>query len=201
MTEEQISAVINSTGATREEALEFLRKNDYDVKKASFAFIQHTAARKKHNEYYAGGSKSGVAVIAPGADESSYEAPQLKKPDPVPAFTGTARTLSSSDIAPPAAPAPPKPSGPFVAKRTDYSAPGKPKTRIRFELPNGQTLMLSVSLDATVADLKSYIVENYPEAEGKPMALNVTVPPKSLTDDTETVEAAGLKMSAIKVVC
>ena len=78
---------------------------------------------------------------------------------------------------------------------------GKPKTRIRFELPGGQMLALAVSLDATVGDLKSYIVENYPEAEGKPVTLNVTVPPKTLGDDSETVEAAGLKMVTIKVVC
>ena len=199
MTEEQISEFVAATNATREEAVEFLAKYKNDVASATFAYRSSRPVPAKKNEYFAGGSKSGVCVIAPGEEEANATPMPAKKPEPAPSFSGAARTLSSGNPAPAQSPA--MPAGPFAAKKTDYTVPGKPKTRIRFELPGGQMLALAVSLDATVGDLKSYIVENYPEAEGKPVTLNVTVPPKTLGDDSETVEAAGLKMVTIKVVC
>lgn len=201
MSELKIRQFCENTGATRTQAIYFLEKYSNDLAKASSAYMNASPAeRTPQNIYYAGGEKSGVAIVMPSSADDLMPMPMpVKKPaPPPPSFTGAARTLSSGG-----APAPQTVvlSGPFTPKRTDYTVTGQAKTRLRIELPNGQAVNLSVSTQATVSDLKGYIVENYPDAEGKPMTLAVTVPPKMLDDDTATIESAGLARAVIKCTC
>lgn len=202
MSELKISQFIAATGGTRAHALYYVPQNNHDLEKAKEAFFKATpeqrdAASKKVNTYYAGGSSSGVAMVMPGEEGAELTPVAVPLPaQPQQAFSGQARTLSGGSTAAPVTAAA---SGPFVAKRTDYTTPDSPKTRIRFELPTGQMLMLSVSLSATVGDLKGYILENYPDATG--LALRVVAPERLLDDDSATVDAAGLKMSMVRCTC
>lgn len=201
LSEVHIRQFIQCTGATWIQAMKYLEKHNHDVGAAAADYmkansIKQTDGKKQGNEYYVGGSRSGCSVMAPPDEEDIPVAPKASKPAPPPSFTGTARTISSS-----VAPAPRAPTGPFAPKRTDYTVAGEGKTRLRIELPNGQALGLSVSIKATVADLKSYIVENYPEAADQPMTLAVTVPPKMLDDDSATIEETGISRAIIRCTC
>lgn len=200
----EVAEFVASTGGTQQEAKVFLEKNNNDVGKAVLEFLNTVKSAsipskkddsKKNNTYYAGGSKSGVAVIAPGeADDSEiyYPPKQAVEAPPPPSFQGQARTLSSDPTAQPV-------PGPARVAKSDYTTPGAPKTRIRFQIPSGKVFALSVNLSSTIADLKLYVSDNCPEAQG--VAISLTVPDKGLTldDDGATVESLGLKMATIHV--
>ncbi|KAH0786813.1 NSFL1 cofactor p47 [Histomonas meleagridis] len=165
----------------------YLIQNGDDLEKAAIAY--HNEKSKKYNTYYAGGSKSGVAVIAPGA-EGAEEPPMKVQPvqKPAPSFTGTAHTLGSQTTQTQA-------QAQIKPVKTDYSTPGEPKTRIRLSFGNNQNLILSVNMSATIRDIKSYIIENVPSSAEKTITL-VSLG-KTLTDDAASVESAGLKMANI----
>ena len=199
MSQEQIAEFIQITGATKEQASRYLHRNDFDVKKAVRAYyggrMPPSNDAKTNAEWYAGGSKSGVAVISGNPDGfepvplNNNNAPQ---PQPISHFTGTAHNIGG-------APKPAAASGPkLVQVKTDYTTPGAPKTRIRVDLGNGSTLTLSLNLSATVGDIKQYIAENCPGADPNSIQLHVTMPPQALNDDSATVESANLKMAALK---
>ncbi|OHT00286.1 hypothetical protein TRFO_33037 [Tritrichomonas foetus] len=163
----------------------YLSANNNDVEKAAAAFHKDTES-KKINTYYAGGSKSGVAVIAPGGEDGVL--PDAPPKPAVNVFAGSGHTLGQ---------AAPPPAQPQQGARTDYTTPGAPKTRVRFTFADNSNLMLSVNLAATIADLKTYVTENRPDAAGKPLTFLLTPMNTPLDDDTLTVEAGKLKMATI----
>lgn len=65
------------------------------------------------------------------------------------------------------------------------------------QMPGGQVLTFTVSVTATVGDLKRYVRENRPDL--RQFTLQLTFPPRALTEDFETIEQAGLKMAQIQV--
>jgi len=72
--------------------------------------------------------------------------------------------------------------------------PSKPTTEIRFRFHNGQQATLEVNLSATVAQLRAYVDSVAPVANYN---LVTGFPPKPLTDNSKTVEAAGLTKASI----
>jgi UBX domain-containing protein 1 len=105
-------------------------------------------------------------------------------PKPIDPFSGGARKVGAT--APPA------------QASADYSNGGS-STRIRFKLPDGQVLIITVNMTATVKDLKSYVRAKRPDFAHKTIKLELSFPAKALTDDQATVEAAGLKMAQVDV--
>ena len=165
----------------------YLFQNGNDTTKAALAF-QRDHEAKKINTYYAGGSKSGVAVIGAGGEDFDDKPYRPPPKEPVNVFAGSGHVLGSS---------PPVQQPKSGSQRTDYTTPGAPKTRVRFTFSDNTNLMLSVNLAATIADLKSYIVENRPDAQGKDLKLLLTPMNTPLDDDSLTVEAGKLKMATI----
>jgi hypothetical protein len=192
MSAEQVSEFVRITKGTRADAMIWLAKYDNDVGKASLAFM---GQGPRGNEYYAGGARSGIAVLAGPEDGTVPENQYVKPKAPQPfQFVGSGRKLGDGSSGPP----PPQPAAPVRPAKTDYTTPGQPKTRVRFELPNAPPLMLWVNMSATVGDLKAYYAENYPQAAGHDLTLECVVPPKKLDDDSVSVEAAGLKMASLR---
>lgn len=167
----------------------YLIKNHDDVRKAAEAF--HKNKSDKYNIYYAGGSKSGVAVIGPG-DDCCESATPIKRQEPAKsAYSGCGHSLSSSKLTEK------QNSGITVLKKkTDYSGIGQPKTRIKFTFGNNQFLILTVDLSTTISDLKSHVIENVSGIEGK--SIHMTIMGRELSNDNSTVEAEGLKMSNVQ---
>lgn len=172
----------------------FLLENDNDLKKAAQAF-KFSSQSSKFNTFFAGGSQSAVAVM--GHDEGETLTPVETAPPPKPkfnAFAGPSHSIGAqSGQAMPAA----APHQHVPPKRTDYTTPGQPKTKVRFTFPDGSNLMLSVNLSATVGDLRNYIVENRPDAAGKTISLSLSPGNATLDDDSLTIEAGKLKMANI----
>ena len=164
----------------------YLQRHLNNVEKAALAYQQD---HPKQNTYYTGGAQSGLAVLAPPDDDSQLPQEEAPKPKEKPNyFAGPSHSLNSGN------PAPGPQSQPIAPKRTDYTTPGAPKTKVRITFPDGQVLMLAVNLSATVADLKTYIAENRPDAQGKAISLNLT-PANTPLDDSLTIEAGKLKMA------
>lgn len=184
MSSEQIAQFIEQTGADQKMANKYLMRNDYDVAKAVREFYGGMPPPPKGfsgspAEWYAGGSKSGVAVMS-----NDHGANSESTPTPAPAPHGSYGTSGPKQI---------------VLANTDYSIPGEPKTRIRFEFTGMPPLTLTVAMSATVGDIRSYVIANREELNGKDFKL-VQKPNTELNDDSLTVEAGKLKMAQIKVV-
>jgi UBX domain-containing protein 1 len=95
-------------------------------------------------------------------------------------------------------PAKPPPVVPVEPVKTDFTT-GGPSTRIRFQMPEGGNLVLTVDMTATIGDIKNFLRLNRPDFASKIVKLEVPFPLRTLGDEGETVEQAGVKMSQLKV--
>jgi UBX domain-containing protein 1 len=79
----------------------------------------------------------------------------------------------------------------------------QPVTSIQVRLLNGQRVVIRINLSATVTELVTSIVQtaatNPRNTVGESFRLVAGFPPKPLTDETLTVEAAGLKGSQVSL--
>lgn len=170
----------------------YLAENGNDLKRAAEAF-QLEQGSKKFNTFFAGGSQSAVAVM--GHDEAEQCTP-IERPAPKPKanpFSGPSHSFGAQG----GQQMPSAPAQHVPPKRTDYTTPGQPKTKVRFTFPDGSNLMLAVNLSATVGDLRAYIAENRPDAQGKTIQLSLSPGNATLDDDSLTIEAGKLKMANI----
>merc|ERR1712083_78397 len=71
----------------------------------------------------------------------------------------------------------------------------KPKTKIQLQLPDGSKQAPEFNCDHTVGDLRAVCVQRV----GSPVKVKGGFPPKDLEDDTQTLEAAGLKGAQVRV--
>jgi len=71
----------------------------------------------------------------------------------------------------------------------------KPKTKIQLQLPDGSKKAEEFNCDHTVGDLRAVCMK----AVGQAVKVKAGFPPKDLEDDTQTIEAAGLKGSQVRV--
>ena len=135
-----------------------------------------------------------------------YEVP----PEPAyKAFQGTGRTLGSGGgggeaaAPPPAAPAAPAPAATDTAAAGGWPGPDEsaPTTSIQIRLADGFRLVARFNLTQTVADVRAFIATAAPRGGGgRPAAYTLAragVPPLVLTDESATIEAAGLAGSVV----
>jgi len=179
MSSEQIEEFIQATNSDRHMASRYLQKNNFDVQKAIREFFggrMPSGDSKGPSTWYAGGSRSGVAVVS--NDDPHNDQEVSLPPEPI-------KPLSEG----------PKPIRPA---NTDYSTAGSSKTRIRFEIENLPALTLTVNMSATVGELKEFVIANRPVLAEKPLRL-VLKPNTELDNDNLTVEDGKMKMAQIQV--
>eukprot|EP00419_Tripos_fusus_P047172 CAMPEP_0172826920 /NCGR_PEP_ID=MMETSP1075-20121228/19750_1 /TAXON_ID=2916 /ORGANISM="Ceratium fusus, Strain PA161109" /LENGTH=358 /DNA_ID=CAMNT_0013668645 /DNA_START=49 /DNA_END=1125 /DNA_ORIENTATION=- len=73
--------------------------------------------------------------------------------------------------------------------------PSKPKTKIQLQLPDGSKRAEEFNCEHTVGDLRSLCVKIL----GQAVKVKGGFPPKDLEDDTQTLEAAGLKGAQVRI--
>lgn len=125
------------------------------------------------------------------------------KPPPMKAFSGSGNRLgspapaslaSSSRAQPAAAAAAPAAS----ASSSDFQVDtDKPTTQLQIRLGDGQRMTARLNTHHTVADLRAYINAANPGMSSRSYVLNASFPPKPLTDETQTLQEAGLLNSVI----
>merc|ERR1712183_645597 len=71
----------------------------------------------------------------------------------------------------------------------------KPKTKIQLQLPDGKKEAHEFNCDHTVGDLRAVCVR----VVGQDVKVKGGFPPKDLEDDSQTIEAAGLKGAQVRV--
>mmetsp|Transcript_62201 Transcript_62201/g.133746 ORF Transcript_62201/g.133746 Transcript_62201/m.133746 type:complete len:366 (-) Transcript_62201:64-1161(-) len=71
----------------------------------------------------------------------------------------------------------------------------KPKTKIQLQFPDGSKKAEEFNLDHTVGDLRAVCKKTV----GQEVKVKGGFPPKDLTDDTQTLEAAGLKGARVTI--
>jgi UBX domain-containing protein 1 len=154
---------------------------------ANAPFLASVQKGQIPREFY----KPGVEIDLEVEDEreSDYKA----KPKPVNPFGGQSRSMGGAAPAKP----PPPAAAPAAPVKTNFASGAS--TKIRFQMPDGSNLVLTVDLTATIGDLKNYLRMNRPDFACKVVKLEVPFPLKTLADEKETVEQAGLKMSQLKV--
>lgn len=126
-----------------------------------------------------------------GANENGLRA-MVEKYYTSPTFTGQGRRLSDS-----ATVQTPVPSSKPVRPQSELDE-SKPVTSIQIRLGDGSRLVGKFNTTHTVADIRSFILKSKPSLKS-PFQLVTSFPPKPLSDDSQTVEEAGLLNAAISV--
>ncbi|CAG7854867.1 SubName: Full=Related to SHP1-potential regulatory subunit for Glc7p {ECO:0000313/EMBL:CCA75778.1} [Serendipita indica DSM 11827] len=107
--------------------------------------------------------------------------PPAAQPAAAAASTSTA-TASSSAAAPPS------------SFEVDLTAP---MTSIQIRLADGTRIVSRMNLTHTIADIRNFINASRPGTSTRPYTIQTTLPVKVLDDETQTIEAAGLKNSVV----
>jgi len=71
----------------------------------------------------------------------------------------------------------------------------KPKTKVQLQFPDGTKKAETFNCDHTVGDLRSVCVK----VVGRAVKVKGGFPPKDLVDDSQTIEAAGLKGAQVRI--
>ncbi|KAH0790489.1 NSFL1 cofactor p47 isoform X3 [Histomonas meleagridis] len=155
---------------------------------ANHEFLQSISRGVIPRELYKPGSEVDVEI------EDNREKNYVEKPKPKDPWSGTAHKLNDG----PSAPTQQVSNAPLKPTKTNYADPDLPSTKVRIQLPNG-IIVLSVNMNATVGDLKRYVIENDPQLRGKRLQLSVQFPPRVLSEDFKTVAEENLKMTQLKL--
>jgi len=115
-------------------------------------------------------------------------------------FTGAGNVLGS--IAPSvSAPAPTGGNDPASAEKQAQAnagvKEGEPVANIQVRLADGSRLIVKLNHSHTVSQLRNFINTARPQYSGTPYNLLTTFPNKEITDDTQTIAAAGLVGAAV----
>ncbi|XP_034241238.1 NSFL1 cofactor p47-like [Thrips palmi] len=136
-------------------------------------------------------------------ENHSHEDPGPYKPK-VKAFGGKGNVLGSpvpssvsTDVS--AAPTDPKTkeAAEEAAKKQVSVDASQPSTTIQVRLTDGSTIVARLNHSHTVADLRRYISIARPQYASAPFSLHTTFPRKELSDDSQSVHAAGLLNAAV----
>ncbi|RPD73670.1 SEP-domain-containing protein, partial [Lentinus tigrinus ALCF2SS1-7] len=73
----------------------------------------------------------------------------------------------------------------------------KPTTSVQIRLADGSRLVARMNLTHTVGDIRNFINASHPEHHARPYVIMTTFPNRTLEDDSQTIEAAGLTNSVI----
>lgn len=137
-------------------------------------------------------------------ENHSHEDPPAFKPK-VKAFTGKGNVLgspvpttnSASDVQVVIPDAKTKEESEEAAKKKIPVNSTQPSTTVQVRLTDGSTLVAQLNHSHTVGDLRQYIRIARPQYTGSTFSLHTTYPRKELSDDSQTVEAAGLLNAAV----
>lgn len=137
-------------------------------------------------------------------EDHSHEDPPPFKPK-VKAFTGKGNVLGSpvpttntSSAVPTAMPDGKTKEESEEAAKKEVSVDGsQPSTTIQVRLADGSALVARLNHSHTVADLRRYITIARPQYAASSFSLHTTFPRKELSDDAQSVQAAGLLNAAI----
>ncbi|RDX50668.1 SEP-domain-containing protein [Lentinus brumalis] len=73
----------------------------------------------------------------------------------------------------------------------------KPTTSVQIRLADGSRMVARMNLTHTIADIRNFINASHPEHHARPYVIMTTFPNRTLEDDSQTIEAAGLANSVI----
>jgi len=143
--------------------------------------------------------------------EEDYVAPQRSKK----VFSGTGHRLgnivpaelstSASQSIPGAFPTQPQASGSFgfddsrvesISTRFEVDQT-QPMTSVQIRLADGTRLVSRMNLRHTVGDIRGFIRASRPQSEARPFTIGTTFPNRTLDDDSQTIEQAGLINSVV----
>lgn len=143
--------------------------------------------------------------------EEDYVAPE----GPTKAFGGAGHRLgsivptesstSASQSIPGAFPTQPLPSGSsgFDDSRVDSISTRfevdqtQPTTSVQIRLADGTRLVARMNLRHTVGDIRGFIQASRPQSGARPFTIGTTFPNRTLEDDSQTIEQAGLINSVV----
>ena len=124
------------------------------------------------------------------------------KPPPMKAFSGSGNRLgspapasfaSASRSQPAAAAAAAAAPSSTTASSSDFQVDtNKPTTQLQIRLGDGQRMTARLNTHHTIADLRGYINAANPGMSSRSYVLNASFPPKPLTDESQTLQEAGL---------
>lgn len=83
--------------------------------------------------------------------------------------------------------------------KTNFGIPGQPTTKIRLMPSNGSPLTITVPTNATVRQLRGFIIQAIPSIGRRTFTISTEFPNREITDQSETVESAGLRMAQLHV--
>jgi UBX domain-containing protein 1 len=158
------------------------------------------------NEIPAELRKQGTRMVHLNVEDHMHEE-YVKRAPKFKAFTGSGHTLGSP------APATTPTASPEQTTATSGDTPladcearavahlnvdqSQPTTMIQIRLADGSRLSSRFNVTHTVQDIRTYISMARPQYGANNFILLTTFPNKELSDDTETIEKAGLKNAAI----
>ncbi|OBZ73369.1 UBX domain-containing protein 1 [Grifola frondosa] len=73
----------------------------------------------------------------------------------------------------------------------------QPTTSVQIRLADGTRMVCRMNLTHTVRDIRDFINASRPENSARPYTIGTTFPNRTLDDDTQTIQAAGLLNSVI----
>ncbi|KAJ2724227.1 protein phosphatase regulator [Coemansia sp. Benny D115] len=114
---------------------------------------------------------------------------------PAPAFSGQGHRLGG--VAPEAVATAADVAAASVAGREITLDPAQRTVQVQVRLGDGSRLVARVNPSHTVGDLRAYVLQQRPEAGGRPFVFRTIMPPKVLDDDAATIEEAGIANAAV----
>lgn len=157
-------------------ARKYLENNGYDIKKALYEYFggrPPPPKGQKANEWFAGGTASGIAILS--RDEGSKENESGKSQDKIQHFAAEKPKSIS----------------------TDHAVPGGDRVRVKFDFPNKSNIILVVSSSQTVRELKEFVEMHVPSFAADGFNLENK---GNMLNDTDTVGSAKLAMAQLKVI-
>ncbi|SJL08724.1 uncharacterized protein ARMOST_12093 [Armillaria ostoyae] len=172
---EQILAEINS-GRAPPSILNVLPGQPVELRVAKHTDEDYVAP--KRTGFSGSGNRLGAPV--PGGDSSQASASSMpgsfpSSSSPAPSSEGARESISSKF-------------------EVDQS---KPTTSIQIRLADGTRMVCRMNLTHTVLDIRNFINASRPENLTRPYSIGTTFPNRTLDDNTQTVESAGLLNSVI----
>lgn len=112
---------------------------------------------------------------------------------------GVVPAVTGASAAAPATPATPEANATNEAKAKEETkvSSDAPQTNIQIRLDDGSRLVATLNHTHTVGDLRRYVTTARPQLSDCEFSLRTSYPPKELTDDAATLDAAGLLNAAL----
>ncbi|KAJ2236179.1 protein phosphatase regulator [Coemansia sp. RSA 1722] len=114
---------------------------------------------------------------------------------PAQPFSGQGRRLGGVSPTAPATAADAAAS--TVSGRDIVLDPEQRTVQVQIRLADGSRLVVKANPSHTVGDLRAYVLSQRPESGSRPFAFKTMMPPKVLSDDSVTIEQAGIANAAI----